>query len=402
MKELSIEEKSKRYDVAIERAKEMIKAMTNIGGVAKVDDIQYVFHELAESEDERIRKWIIAYLENRVMNTSITDEKDNCLNAIRWLEKQGEQKPADVRTTGYWHVEDVEQKPADKVKPKFKTGDIIIPKDGGHEPWQIMQVDILDKKYRFKDGYVIHFSQEDDYELVEHKPADKVEPKFKVGDWVVVDGVTQQITQIRPEGFDTDRAWNGKLTFKDVHLWTIKDSKEGDVLSYRDGQWIFIYKEKIDDNSFCYHALYSTIHQDLTINDAGFTLLDDAIVPATKEQRDLLFQKMKEAGYEWDTDKLQLNKIQQKTVELIEDDSLMIDETIFFIQEFQKLDICKDRGYMQNSFACINWLKSLRPQNHWKPSEEQMGALDDVISSRDIKYDVLSELWKDLKKLREE
>ena len=34
-----------------------------------------------------------------------------------------------------------------------------------------MQVDILDKKYRFKDGYVIHFSQEDNYELVEQNPA---------------------------------------------------------------------------------------------------------------------------------------------------------------------------------------------------------------------------------------
>ena len=49
-----------------------------------------------------------------------------------------------------------------------------------------------------------------------------------------------------------------------------------------------------------------------------------------------------------------------------------------------------------------SWIKSLRPQSQWKPSNEQMDALNDVISSRDIKYDVLSELWKDLKKLREE
>jgi hypothetical protein len=28
--------------------------------------------------------------------------------------------------------------------------------------------------------------------------------------------------------------------------------------------------------------------------------------------------------------------------------------------------------------------------------------LNDVISSRDIKYDILSELWQDLKKLRDE
>ena len=37
MKELSIEEKATRYDEALARANEMIKSMTNIGGVAKVD-----------------------------------------------------------------------------------------------------------------------------------------------------------------------------------------------------------------------------------------------------------------------------------------------------------------------------------------------------------------------------
>ena len=33
------------------------------------------------------------------------------------------------------------------------------------------------------------------------------------------------------------------------------------------------------------------------------------IYPATKEQRELLFKKMKEAGYEWDSDKKELRKI---------------------------------------------------------------------------------------------
>ena len=50
----------------------------------------------------------------------------------------------------------------------------------------------------------------------------------------------------------------------------------------------------------------------------------------------------------------------------------------------------------------IYWLKLLKESCVWKPSEEQMEALNDVISSRDIKYDVLSELWKDLKKLKDE
>ena len=48
------------------------------------------------------------------------------------------------------------------------------------------------------------------------------------------------------------------------------------------------------------------------------------------------------------------------------------------------------------------WLKSLKQRYTWKPSDAQMEALNDVISSRDIKYDVLSELWEDLKKLKGE
>ena len=34
----------------------------------------------------------------------------------------------------------------------------------------------------------------------------------------------------------------------------------------------------------------------------------DEVTPATKEQCDLLFAKMKEAGYEWDNDKKELMK----------------------------------------------------------------------------------------------
>ena len=79
---MTIEEKAKRYDEAIKRAKEMIKAMTNIGGVAKVDDIQYLFPELKESEDERIRKEIIDFVKSRLAGFEQGDR------FIAWLEKQ--------------------------------------------------------------------------------------------------------------------------------------------------------------------------------------------------------------------------------------------------------------------------------------------------------------------------
>ena len=37
------------------------------------------------------------------------------------------------------------------------------------------------------------------------------------------------------------------------------------------------------------------------------------VYPATKEQRDTLFAKMKEAGYIWDAEKKELKKIEQKS-----------------------------------------------------------------------------------------
>lgn len=52
-------------------------------------------------------------------------------------------------------------------------------------------------------------------------------------------------------------------------------------------------------------------------NECGFMgQSDDYFTPATKEQRDLLFQKMKEGGYEWDAEKKELKKIEkQKPIE---------------------------------------------------------------------------------------
>lgn len=47
----------------------------------------------------------------------------------------------------------------------------------------------------------------------------------------------------------------------------------------------------------------------LQITEDTWQLGVDKAMPATKEQRDLLFAKMKETGYEWDTDKKELNKI---------------------------------------------------------------------------------------------
>ncbi len=52
--------------------------------------------------------------------------------------------------------------------------------------------------------------------------------------------------------------------------------------------------------------------------------------------------------------------------------------------------------------AGVNWiLKSVRPQNHWKPSKEQMQALLSKEEGWPPRQKVLESLYNDLKKLKE-
>lgn len=74
--------------------------------------------------------------------------------------------------------------------------------------------------------------------------------------------------------------------------WTINDAKDGDVLAAH--ECLVLFKKLDGLNIKCYCTYHFMGHQSFYVD----TLQNkDAFHPATKEQRDLLFQKMKEAGY---------------------------------------------------------------------------------------------------------
>ena len=77
MKELSINEKAKAYDEAIERAKKLYG-----NGI-----IERIFPELKECDDERIKKNCIHFLELQKQHHAATFEIEECID---WLEKQCE------------------------------------------------------------------------------------------------------------------------------------------------------------------------------------------------------------------------------------------------------------------------------------------------------------------------
>ena len=148
----------------------------------------------------------------------------------------------------------------------------------------------------------------------EQKSADKIEPRFKVGDWVVNKfGDSWHIDSLDKKNYQVS---DGKGNYNyfpiskqdEMHLWTIKDAKDGDVLvhnSFMFDDFIFIYNNTSILQAYCY---YSNERNRFIIEDRGHHCPWNMqeVTPATKEQRDLLFQKMKEAGYEWDAEKKEL------------------------------------------------------------------------------------------------
>jgi len=225
MKELTTEEKAKRYDEALERAR-AINNGESVDIEAGTTTCEYIFSELRDFKDERIRKEIIAFI------------KENYSSAkpwIAWLEKQGEQNPTD------------------KVEPKFHKGEWII-HQGTENIYQVVAV--IDNQYQLKygDNYTIQYCE------------------------------------------DVDRC---------ARLWTIQDAKDGDVLVACD-ESVFIYSGSTDSYAQSYIALSKYGDLDTKGGNWGDK---NWVYPATKEQRDLLFTKMREAGYEWDFDEKELKKI---------------------------------------------------------------------------------------------
>ena len=78
----TIEEKAKAYDESVERAKVAYKDTDRHIKAT----IERIFPELAESEDERIRKAIVSFIETEACDSPISKEW------IAYIEKQKEQK----------------------------------------------------------------------------------------------------------------------------------------------------------------------------------------------------------------------------------------------------------------------------------------------------------------------
>ena len=329
MKELSIEQKAKRYDEAIEIINDYYQKTRYSSLSCASNDIEVLekaFPELKESEDEQHCKWILEYLYDG-LRKSDEQFKDHFKAAIAWLEKQGEQKPVisdeairegvahfgitqyqiDNWLKKYIDVEkQCEQKPTNE--PKYKVGDIIRLKDGDGLEWTVEEV--------FNNGYyTIVCADRDDFILLDDN-------------WELVE---QKSTEWSEE--DETRLTNIIIMLKEgASHHFIKDDIKKSV------DWLKSLKDRVQRKQ------------------------------------------------EWSED--------------VEDAITLLKD----IAEEQEKDYCP---YNANDLRkAAQYLETCRPQNTWKPSEEQIKAVKEaacyssVFSEKTI--DNLIALSKQLKKLREE
>ena len=142
----------------------------------------------------------------------------------------------------------------------------------------------------------------------EQKHIDKIEPKFKIGDWILIYNPCQiecidnygnyivrycdmEETTILPRDFCNSH----------FHLWSIADANDGDVLVDVYGN-IGIYKKcgDYDWTSYCSLGCNGGFQNFLVTHD------NDKTHPATKVQRDTLERAIANAGYRWDAEKKEI------------------------------------------------------------------------------------------------
>ena len=297
MKKLSTEEKAKRYAEVLAMAKEYV---TYIPG----DVANYMFNmfpELKETTDEGIRESIAGFLktisslkDGQTVSNEDFDTKV-ILEWVAWLKKQGKVKENEDSFIQWDEDERIRE---DLIEWFEELTDFTWLNWRGHNKRDILAWLRKQSKQQPRS---------------ESAPEAIKELKYKDGDWIVYDNNVYKIVNIPHDNYyeclgidNTIRVYDSCIDDKS-HLWTIKDAKEGDVLVWNGSKCITLFKDIYDEESFRSHGFVG--HRTGTFDPCpGYHDIEGAH-PATKEQHELLFRKMKKAGYGWDKDKKGLKKL---------------------------------------------------------------------------------------------
>lgn len=288
-----------KYKEALERARELKNKLEKSCSLATPTGIESIFPELAESEDEKVRKEMIDFLQETIDNVGASPNKWTMYNAkkwIAWLEKQGEQKQKQYDI-------DVFEKHITKDSISDLAHTIIV-----RNGWEI-----VDAK--------------------EQKPAWSEEDK-KMVETICKEG------DLKPSEKCWFKSLPERFNLYSKQEWGKEDEK--------------IRKELIDR------------FKSLKPNFSWYEVPINSILA--------WLEKQGSAHLAWS-----------------EEDKKQLERAIYMMEQLNMTKSWDD---------VYNWLKSLKPQPHWKPTEEQLNALYQTSKNDYVMYKAtLTLLYNDLKKL---
>ena len=472
MKELSIEEKAKAYDEALE----MARKINNGEGIAAPPDwttCEVIFPQLKEPkiEDEKIREWLIGYFQQyKIDGMEVVYANDLKVDdIIAWLKKQEnkvvdcQQNHQDVHPHSCIVLEDFNggegfyKLHLDYLnKEQVKEVEALVSK------WNLTDEDIKNciglcltdvDEQRFKDfntnlrDCLAWFKKQgepteinpSEFDLrlnrllkqFETLPKEELEsslsfylnviqndgtyknkkPKFEAGSWITNGEFVWLISNVGDFDYEVispkGECVTDTISHVDeyFHLWSIKDAKDGDVLTANIHHWeiggnvenfpvrvptIFIYRETKTDNKNIHACVSLFDNTTLNIYKSMYYIDDFGIKnihPATKEQQELLFLTMKNAGYEWDSEKKEPKKIEEE-FQLKEGKFYKCIKSYYYLGGGQywfdkdKVYFCKMDGYLRSSdnnlinvYDCKDWQSHFCPypeKSTWSEEDENM------------------------------
>lgn len=302
MKELSIEEKAKRYDEAIKRGLDCIIQAQATEIVTRQDILDEIFPELKYIEDEKIRKDLKELVELCVRWDFITIGESTTM--LNWIENKGDYSIIVRAIKKRKEILSREKNNSINYKDKLSLG-------GKIEMLEELLVFFNEMKDDQKEHKVYDTKDDDIITDSENNGDNVVRPKFHKGQWIVKENFgVYKVIEVCECWYDVvdDKEQHYSISFDDeymCHLWTIKDAKDGDVLITNGCVVIF---EKIDGLNIKCHCYFHyigfepSLYIDSLQNQTAFR-------PATKEESKMLFRIMKEDGYEWSSDQRKLIKI---------------------------------------------------------------------------------------------
>lgn len=330
----------------------------------ELEALEVLIPELAESEDERIRKELIETINCMKEDHQVFLSEQQIERYLAYLEKQKEQKPI----------------------LKFKVGDKVHLEG---DDVNIVTITGIEKdRYLTNNAYVpVLFRDENIWERIEQKPR-----KFKLGDkvhwWYDDDTNVVTITGFRDDAYLTDSAY-GPILFSDEDNWErIEQKPEEKPINWTELTWKDINELE---------GIINNVHYEFR-NGIGQESFGKEVLEKFREYKgDEYLDEIEQKPTEWSDYKDKINvPYCSSEPEWSEEDGKQIAQIERIVKNAGCAKMLQEKIH--------NWFDSLRPS--WKPSEEEIGALNyaycELFKRKDIGHSILGSLQKlcdDLKKL---